>query len=164
MANPKNFSQLTAYGETYTLDPDNANHVILYRFGNAAVPRDWLSRMRQAHPAGFPMPSLVALNDWALKQTSFGSQSEGIEGNPFVSVATSYQTLYEHGETWVQKILQSAPNLVSFSAPFDMVFRPSPTKLISKAETEWLYYDGVTPMLDCPRVTTIANPLTPPAS
>ncbi|WP_414447868.1 hypothetical protein AB4851_14920 [Burkholderia sp. 22PA0099] len=163
MPTPKNFSPITANGETYTLDPARPNHVILYRFGNAAVPRDWLSRMRQAHPGGFPMLSPPALNEWALKQTSYGSQAEGIEGNPFVSVATSYQALYDHGEGWVQKIIQNTPNLVSFSAPFNMVFRPSPTKLISKSETEWLYYDGVTPMLSCDDVTTIANPLAAPA-
>jgi hypothetical protein len=57
--------------------------------------------------------------------------------------------LFAHGEVWVQNILRAVPDLAHFSVPFARVFRPSPTKLISKQETEWLYYDGDATLLSC---------------
>ncbi|WP_080002568.1 hypothetical protein [Burkholderia ubonensis] len=142
MAKPKNFSPANAEGENYELDPKRPEHVIVYRFGNKDIPHDWLSRKRQEAGGNYPRPSDQDLNDWALKQSSYGSSSENAQDNPFLSVATSYTDLFNNGEVWVQKILEKAPNLVKLSVPFATVFRSSPTKLISKSETEWLYYDG----------------------
>jgi hypothetical protein len=61
-------------------------------------------------------------------------------------VATDYNALYDNGESWVQKILQTVPTLGVFIVPFNTLYRPSPTKLISKQETEWLYFDGNNPI------------------
>jgi hypothetical protein len=116
--------------------------VLVYRFGDRNKAIDWLSRRRQKENGSFTKPKDSALNDWALKQSSYGSQSENVEENPFISVATSYETLYNDGEVWVQKILKEVPHIGVFSVPFDELYRPRPTKLISKKETEWLYYDG----------------------
>jgi hypothetical protein len=38
------------------------------------------------------------------------------------------------------------PTLARFSVPFTQVFRPSPTKSISKMETEWLVLDDIAPL------------------
>lgn len=148
MGNPKTFSTFEAGAERYTLDPNRADHVFLFRFGNRTVDRDWRSRKRQGSGGGFPMVSGSLLNEWAIKQTSFGSNSEGIEENPYLSMATSYQDLFDNGEVWVQNILRGTPHLGVFSVPFTYVHRPKPTKSISRAETEWLYYDGDRLLLD----------------
>lgn len=140
MPAPKNFTALNATGETFQLS--GSGMVVVYRFGDQSVAHDWLSRKRQAHGGSFPRPSPSELNDWALKQSSYGSQSENVADNPFISVATDFETLYANGEVWVQKILQQAPTLGVFAVPFATLFRPSPTKSISRMETEWLYYDG----------------------
>ncbi|MEM9453038.1 MAG: hypothetical protein AAGF11_02580 [Myxococcota bacterium] len=142
MPQPKIFSVSNAGAENYTLDLNRADHVIIYRFGNSTVERDWLSRMRQTNRGGFTVSSGATLNEWALKQTSYGSNSEGIQSNPFLSVATSYDDLFAYGEGWVQEILKQVPHLGVFSVPFTSVYRPRPTKLISRQETEWLYFDG----------------------
>jgi hypothetical protein len=146
MTAPKTFSEDNASGERYELDRNNRDHVIVYRFGDQHKDRDWLSRRRQKHGDFGPLPA-SELNDWALKQSSYGSQSEDIENNPFLSMATDYESLFKNGEGWVQKILEGVPDLGIFSAPFADIYRPSPTKLISKQETEWLYYDGRSPLL-----------------
>ncbi|TWA62101.1 hypothetical protein FBZ82_116114 [Azospirillum brasilense] len=142
MPNPKNFSAMNAAGERYGLDPHRADHVLVYRFADKAKATDWRSRRRNTVGGGFAKPSDSALNDWAIKQSSFGSQSENSNDNPFVSVATDYETLYARAEGWVKKILETAPDLGVFSVPYDKLYRPSPTKPLSKEETEWLYYDG----------------------
>ncbi|MCA9655042.1 MAG: hypothetical protein H6712_27430 [Myxococcales bacterium] len=142
MPSPKTFSVLEAANEPYDLDVNHADRVILYRFGNRTMDWDWLSRKRQANGGAFATPPGTLLNEWALKQSSFGSNSEGIQDNPYLSMATSYQRLFDQGEGWVQDILRSVPHLGVFSVPFRYVHRPRPTKSISKMETEWLYYDG----------------------
>ena len=159
MTSPKNFSKDNAKDERFELDPHKPDHVIIYRFGDRSKDHDWLSRRRQKH-GDFGRPSANELNDWAIKQSSYGSKSEGIEDNPFLSVATDYKTLFDHGEGWVQTILREVPDLAVFSAPFGDLYRPSPTKLISKQETEWLYYDGSSPILH-KLVKWVANPYRP---
>lgn len=143
---PKTFSQSNAAGESYQLS--GIDKVIVYRFGNRDHSFDWLSRKRQTMGGNFPMLSQSKLNDWAIKQSSYGSQSENAQDNPFISVATDYGVLYRNGEGWVQKIIQSTPHLGVFAVPFSALYRPNPTKLISKQETEWLYYDGDNPITD----------------
>lgn len=145
---PKTFSPLEAGTERYQLDPNQADRVFLFRFGNSMVDRDWRSRKRQASGGGFPMVSDSELNQWAILQSSYGSSSEGIENNPYLSMATSYLDLFHNGEGWVQSILCGVPHLGVFSVPFKYVYRPRPTKGISKMETEWLYYDGDRLLLD----------------
>ncbi|CAO3377701.1 hypothetical protein [Azospirillum argentinense] len=142
MPNPKIFSAANAAGEQYTLDPGKAGHVLVYRFADKAKATDWRSRRRNSVGGGFPKPADSVLNDWALKQSSFGSQSQNSNDNPFVSVATDCGALYGRAEGWVKKILETAPDLGVFSVPYDKLYRPSPTKSLSKEETEWLYYDG----------------------
>ncbi len=144
MPAPKTFTPANATGETFQVDPNG--NVYAYRFGDQNQAWDWLSRRRQAANGNFPQPTPTELNDWALKQSSYGSQSEGIDDNPFISVATDYESLYSNGEGWVQKILQSVPTLGVFLVPPGSLYRPSPTKSISKMETEWLYYDGQAPI------------------
>ncbi|MDF8263556.1 hypothetical protein [Luteipulveratus flavus] len=146
MPAPKTFSAANAAGESFRTGAGGA--VYIYRFGDQNVGRDWLSRKRQGAGGNFPAPAANTLNDWALKQSSYGSQSEGIADNPFISVATDYDELYNHGEGWVQKILQTVPTLGEFLVPPATLYRPSPTKLISKSETEWLFYDGDHPIAD----------------
>ncbi|TWA76577.1 hypothetical protein FBZ83_118116 [Azospirillum brasilense] len=157
MPNPKNFSAMNAAGERYGLDPHRAGHVLVYRFADKAKATDWRSRRRNTVGGGFAKPSDPVLNDWALKQSSFGSQSENSNDNPFVSVATDYETLYARAEGWVKKILETAPDLGVFSVPYDKLYRPSPTKPLSKEETEWLYYDGDVELMTCLQ-SWLANP------
>jgi hypothetical protein len=146
MPTPKTFTPAHAAGETFSVDPNG--DVYVYRFGDQGQARDWLSRRRQAANGNFALPTANDLNDWALKQSSYGSQSEGVANNPFISVATDYESLFTNGEGWVQKILQSVPTLGVFLVPAGSLYRPSPTKSISKMETEWLYYDGQAPITD----------------
>jgi hypothetical protein len=142
---PKNFSPVIAGNEPFHLAP-GTNNVYVYRFADQAVANDWLSRKRQASNGGFARPANSVLNDWAIKQSSYGSKAEGIADNPFLSVATDYNTLFANAEIWVQKILKTAPTLGVFVVPYTTLFRPSPTKLISIQETEWLFYDGDNPL------------------
>jgi hypothetical protein len=144
MTAPKTFTPVIAAGEQFRTDPHG--NVYVYRFGDQGAAWDWLSRRRQAANGNFPQPVPNDLNDWALKQSSYGSQSEGVANNPFISVATDFESLYANGEGWVQKILQTVPTLGVFLVPPGSLYRPSPTKSISKMETEWLYYDGVAPI------------------
>lgn len=144
MPAPKTFTREAAGDEPFRM-ADN-DHVYVYRFGDEHTAHDWLSRRRQAAGGNFPAPPPNELNDWALKQSSYGSQSENAEDNPFISVATDYETLYENGEVWVQGILRTVPTLGVFLVPAGTLYRPSPTKSISKMETEWLYYDGGAPI------------------
>ena len=144
MPTPKTFAPANAAGEAYRTEPNG--EVWVYRFGDQNQAWDWLSRKRQGAGGNFPAPTANDLNDWALKQSSYGSSSEGIEGNPFISVATDFESLYANGEGWVQKILQSVPTLGVFLVPPGALYRSSPTKLISKSETEWLFYDGGAPI------------------
>jgi len=141
MPDPKIFSTANAGDEAYELV--GIDKVKLYRFGDDTVSVDWLSRARQAAGGTFTRPGKVKLNEWALLQSSYGSKSVsvGTGVNPFLSVATSYAALFKNGEPWVQKIITGTPNLAVFTVPFTVVFRPSPTKSISKMETEWLYLD-----------------------
>ncbi|OYD80855.1 hypothetical protein [Azospirillum brasilense] len=142
MPKPKNFSVENAAGERFQLDASQPGHVLVYRFADKAKATDWKSRRRNTTGGGFAKPSDAVLNDWAIKQSSFGSQSENTNDNPFLSVATDYETLYARAEGWVKKILETAPDLGIFSVPYDKLYRPSPTKPLSREETEWLYYDG----------------------
>ncbi|MFZ0710111.1 MAG: hypothetical protein WAM53_08745 [Terrimicrobiaceae bacterium] len=142
MPNPKNFAPNNAVNENYVIDANNPANVILYRFGDRNKPLDWLSRKRQANHGNYVRPSDSELNDWAILQCSYGSKSENAENNPFLSTATNYADLFQNGEIWVQGILRQVPDVAEFSVPFDRVFRSSPTKTISKTETEWVYYDG----------------------
>jgi len=142
MPSPKTFSTANVTGERYTLDPAKPGHVLVYRFADKAKATDWRSRRRNTVGGGFAKPSDSVLNDWALKQSSYGSQSENSNDNPFLSVATNYEVLYDRAEGWVKKILETAPDLGVFSVPYDKLYRPSPTKPLSKEESEWLYYDG----------------------
>ncbi|MFC5356258.1 hypothetical protein [Azospirillum himalayense] len=157
MPSPKTFSTATAAGERYTLDPAKAGQVLVYRFADKAKATEWRSRRRNTVGGGFAKPGDSSLNDWAIKQSSFGSQSENSNENPFVSVATDYETLYARAEGWVKKILEAAPDLGVFSVPYDKLYRPSPTKPLSKEETEWLYYDGNTE-LETYLQSWVANP------
>ncbi|RCK69438.1 hypothetical protein DT076_11180 [Desertihabitans brevis] len=156
MPAPKTFSPEAAVGESFRLDA--SGRVYVYRFGDRSKGIDWLSRRRQGAGGGFPRPGPEELNDWALKQSSYGSSSENVADNPFLSVATDPDALYAHGEGWVQKILEAAPTLGVFLVPAGALFRPSPTKLISRSETEWLYYDGDAPITDHLE-EWLANPL-----
>jgi hypothetical protein len=149
MPTPKNFSAMNAGNENFIIDPNNVNDVILFRFGDRNKPGNWASTRRSAAAGNFARPSNTDLNDWAIKQSSYGSSSENNADNPYLSVVTSYADLFAHGEGWVQNILRAVPDLARFSVPFARVFRPSPTKLISKQETEWLYYDGDATLLSC---------------
>ena len=143
---PKTFTPQNAGGEAYTTDPNG--NVRIYRVGDRSVARDWLSRRRKGAGGNFPGLAATDLNDWALKQSSYGSESEGIADNPFISVATDPDALFDNGEGWVQKILQTVPTLGVFVVPPGSLYRPSPTKLISRHETEWLYYDSAAPITD----------------
>ncbi len=141
MPKPKNFSPANAEQGNFKLAAND--HVYVYRYGNWDESNNWSSRRRSKNNGnGFPKPSDGDLNDWALKQSSYGSESEGIENNPFISVATSFDVLKNKGDVWVQKIVETAPHIGEFKVPYSSLFRPSPTKLISKEETEWLYFDG----------------------
>lgn len=142
MPNPKNFSVENAEDETFQLDPNDNTRVLIYRFGDRTKPRNWSSWKRTESNGNFMRPSNSELNDWAIKQSSYGSKSENAKDNPFISVATDPASLYNNGEIWVQQILQETPDMGVFSVPFDRLFRPSPTKSVSKMETEWLFYDG----------------------
>jgi len=157
MPNPRNFSVLNANGENYVIDPMDPAKVKLYRFGDRNKPQNWLSPRRQANNGNYPRLSNADLNDWAIKQCSYGSASENAQDNPFLSMATSYADLFQNGEVWAQGILRQVPDLGEFSVPFDRVYRSSPTKTISKMETEWVYYDGGEPLLNW-LVNFIANP------
>lgn len=148
MPSPKNFSANNAANEAYALDPQDNTKVLVYRFGDRTKPRNWSSWKRTASEGDFDRPSNSTLNDWAIKQSSYGSKSENAKDNPFISVATDHASLYENGEVWVQDILEKTPDMGVFSVPFDLLFRPSPTKLVSKTETEWLFYDGDDSMTD----------------
>ncbi|WP_211102394.1 hypothetical protein, partial [Azospirillum brasilense] len=117
MPSPKTFSTANATGERYTLDPAKPGHVLVYRFADKAKATDWRSRRRNTVGGGFAKPSDSVLNDWALKQSSYGSQSENANDNPFLSVATDYEALYGRAEGWVKKILETAPDLGVFSVP-----------------------------------------------
>jgi hypothetical protein len=141
MPHPKTFSTANAGDEAYELV--GIDQVKIYRFGDNNVSVDWLSRARQAAGGNYAKPDGPKLNEWALLQSSFGSKSTAVGAgpNPFLSVATSYESLFRNGESWVQKIITGTPNLAVFTVPFTVVYRPSVTKLVSKTETEWLYLD-----------------------
>lgn len=144
MPAPKTFTPQAAANEQFRTDPHG--NVYIYRFGDQHNPLDWLSRRRQSAAGNFVAPPANDLNDWALKQSSYGSQSENVADNPFISVATDFESLYANGEGWVQKILQTVPTLGVFLVPAASLYRPSPTKSISRMETEWLYFDGAAPI------------------
>jgi len=57
--------------------------------------------------------------------------------------------LKQHGDPWVQNLLKVIPDLGVFVVPFVFVNRPSINSTATKNETEWLYYDGQKPLLDC---------------
>lgn len=140
MPAPKTFATATPDKEPYELTDEGL--VIIYRFGNQAVDRDWLSRRRQAeHGNNYDKPPDSELNNFALEQTSYGREAANIAGNPFLSVATSQAQLFTNSEGWVQKILTQVPTVGTFAIPQTSLYRPSPTKPLSKGETEWLYLD-----------------------
>lgn len=143
MPAPKNFSVENADEEAYIIDNNHPTHVICYRFGDRTKDNDWLTAKRRETGGDFVLPGDIALNDWALKQSSYGSKSEGAKDNPFLSIATDYASCFQNGEGWVQEIIRNVPDMGVFSIPFELVYRPSPTKSISKMETEWLYCDSV---------------------
>jgi hypothetical protein len=146
MTKPKNFTSAGAPPEPFKLDPSDPNRVLIYRFGDRNNPSNWQSGKRKSAGGDFPMPSDDKLNDFALKQTSFGFQSDEGSELPFLSVATDIDWLKKNGESWVEKLLAAVPDYGTFSVPFKYVYRPSVTKSISKQETEWLYYDGEKPI------------------
>jgi hypothetical protein len=155
MPDPKMFSAVEAAGEAFQIDPAVPGNVIAYRFGRRNVADDWLSPLRRATGGGFPQP--LNWNEIALLQTSYGSKAETAAGNSFLSIATDHASLFNNGEVWVQNIIRETPDLGQFSIPFAAVRRPRPTKLISKQETEWLFYDGNNPLLNY-LVAWLANP------
>lgn len=124
------------------------DNLIVYRFGNRATAWDWTSPKRQAQGGNFARPSDTKLNQLALSQVRFGRKGVAANDTPFVSVATNYEALYNHGEAWVQKLLKVVPDLGVFVVPFATVMRPGINSHATKVETEWLYYDGDNPLLD----------------
>jgi hypothetical protein len=122
--------------------------VTVYRFGDRDQAWDWLSPCRQQMSGGFARPTPSLLNDRAMFQVRFGRKSDPkvMTDIPFVSVATSYSRLFDRGEPWVQEILRTVPHLGVFVVPFSCVMRPSINSHASRAETEWLYYDGDEPI------------------
>ena len=118
------------------------DYLKVYRFGDRGKDYDWTSPKRQATGGNFPRPTDFKLNDFALSQVRFGRKGVVGPDTPFVSIATSYEKLYEHGEPWVQELLKVVPDLGVFVVPFAAVMRPSINSSATKNETEWLYYDG----------------------
>ncbi|GAB6909790.1 conserved hypothetical protein [Desulfosarcina cetonica] len=118
----------------------------IYRFGDRGKSYDWTSPERQKTNGNFARPSDFRLNQMALSQVRFGRG--GIDTGPFVSVATSHEALHSSHDPWVQKILQSAPDLGVLVVPFATLMRPSINSEATKKETEWLYFDGGAPLTD----------------
>lgn len=141
MANLKRFSNLNEY-QPFSLVSGTNDRVVVYRFGNRASNADWESYPRQTNTLQNCPTDDGKLNDLALKFTSFGKQSDESKISPFLPVVTDPKTFNEKCESWVQKILAGSPDLGVFGVPFTELVRPSPTKLISKDETEWLFYDA----------------------
>jgi RHS repeat-associated protein len=135
----KTFGKDTASGEKYELSADGTK-VKIYRFGDKDKSYDWESRSRQEHQGDFSEPS--DMNSWAIKQSSFGSGSDNPTKNPFISIATDHETLSHSSDPWVQKIVKESPDLRVMEVPPEALIRPRPTKPLSKAETEWMFYDG----------------------
>lgn len=119
----------------------------VYRFGDRGKDWDWTSPKRQATRGNFPRPTDFKLNDFALSQVRFGRKGTVGPNTPYVSIATNYQKLHDHGEPWVQELLRVVPDLGVFVVPFATVMRPSINSSATKNETEWLYYDGDQPLL-----------------
>lgn len=136
----KTFGHNNATGEKYELSEDGTK-VKVYRFGDQGKQWDWESKNRWNNDHnGFQEPN--SLNDWAIKQSSFGSGSENAGQNPLISVATDPDSLRKSNDPWVQKILNESPDLRVMEVPPESLIRPKPTKPISKEETEWMFYDG----------------------
>lgn len=147
---------------TENLNADNCTRVIwdnddgttaydnlrIFRFGDKGKDYDWTSPKRQGEGGNFERPSNNRLNSLALSQVRYGRKGQLGKETPFVSVATNYEALYENGEPWVQKLLAKVPNLGVFDVPFETVMRPGINSHATKTETEWLYYDGDTALLD----------------
>jgi hypothetical protein len=129
-------------------DDGSTNYDVLrvYRFGDQSKAIDWTSPKRQAVGGNFPRPSDGTLNDLALSQVRFGRKGTLGSATPFISVATSYAALFKHGEPWVQNLLKKVPDLGVFDVPFSSVMRPGINSHATKAETEWLYFDGAQPI------------------
>ncbi|MBP2330551.1 RHS repeat-associated protein [Kibdelosporangium banguiense] len=142
----KTFGKDTAGNEKYELSEDGTK-VKIYRFGDQSKPYDWESKSRWNNDHNdFTQPD--DLNSWAIKQSSFGSGSEGANKNPFISIATDPGSLAKSNDPWVQKIVKESPDVRVMEVPAELLVRPRPTKPISKEETEWLFYDGDYKMSD----------------
>lgn len=161
MPAPKTFATDPPEDEQFERTDDG--HVIIFRFGNQAVDRDWLSRRRQAARGDYLKPTNDELNNLALEQTSFGREAANIEQNPFLSVATSAESLFTNCEVWVQRILETVPTLARFAIPAGDLYRPRPTKPLSTRETEWLYLDAEAPITDH-LLEWLPNPYRTPAT
>lgn len=147
---PKVFNPQNAQGEQFESKTDaNGNQwVTVYRYADGGDPEKWQSNHRNSHGGNFNEVAPAQMNDHAMKQSRFGNQSDNATGIPYVSVTTNPAALRTHGEPWVQNIINSAPNLGKFEVPASSLYRPSIPSASTKAEQEWLYYDGAGPLTD----------------
>lgn len=130
-------------------NPDGStayDNLKVYRFGDRGKAYDWTSPKRQSQGGNFQRPQ--NLNGLALSQVRFGRKGAVGADTPFVSVATNFQALHDNGEAWVQNLLTVVPDLGVFVVPFATVMRPGINSHATKVETEWLFYDGDSALLD----------------
>lgn len=138
-ANVSNCTRVIWDREDGTTAYDNLK---VFRFGDRGKDYDWTSPKRQGQRGNFARPTNMQLDGLALSQVRFGRKGAVGADTPFISVATNYEALYQHGEPWVQELLKNVPDLGVFVVPFNEVMRPGINSHATRTETEWLFYDG----------------------
>ena len=138
---PQNNLTMGAIDLKNTQAGSTASRVKVYRYADLSKTVDWISLRRQLNIAD--PPAFTSINSIALQhRQGMRHGQSAADASPFISVATSWQAIFESEDIGVQKFLKlDTISLVEFDAPRHYLFRPKPCAPISIRESEWLYYD-----------------------